>query len=326
MIQTRAVIAFATFLLCGCMADRASHDPPPVMGETDQEPAEEFVGAADEDASDESRASADSGAFDPGRSADAEVPDLSDEPDAGQREAETDTDGSIETPISPPILVSFSREVRVGSGTDQTAMIVPHDLDGDGALDLLLANGRHDPEANMYLLNDGQASFSQPVVLDEPARSYALKAADFDRDGHLDLVSASTRPNACFLFLDDGSLSFLEQRPLNAGDENVRNLIVGDVNADGFDDILVAQRGGQNWLGLNDGTGEFTRMNFGTGTDQSVGLALADFDGDGILDVLVANRTPDVTRLYPGNGNGTFDRARAVEIGDGQDDMRWVDF
>ena len=233
---------------------------------------------------------------------------------------EDDTPGEGDTSVLP---LSFSSSDAVGTGTDRTARMVSHDLNGDGWLDLILANGRHDPEANVFILREGEG-WGAPQELDGPARSYAVRPSDLNGDGHTDLVVASTAPDACVAYFDDGTLTFGQAVPLNDGRDNIRNLVLADLNGDGHQDMVVAHRSGPNRVGLNDGSGDFSYIGFGSGADASVGLSIADFNADGHLDIGVANRSPDATAIYLGDGSGDFSAAEPVTVGDGADDVRWM--
>src|SRR5690606_23991597 len=89
-------------------------------------------------------------------------------------------------------------------------------------------------------------------------------------------------------------------------------LDVGDVNGDGLPDVVVGNSGeeGQNFLWINDPArpGFFidrTRENLPQVDDATQGIKLADLNGDGHLDMLVANEVPP-NRLLINDGTGVF--------------------
>jgi hypothetical protein len=91
--------------------------------------------------------------------------------------------------------------------------------------------------------------------------------------------------------------------------ENSAGVTLGDLNGDGWLDIVLA-KGRHTPLHsrvlLNDGHGHFAAANLGDTADRTYGAALADVDGDGDLDVIVSNDLPDRKLIYKNNGAGKF--------------------
>jgi hypothetical protein len=88
------------------------------------------------------------------------------------------------------------------------------------------------------------------------------------------------------------------------------NVHIGDVNGDGHLDIVLAK--GRHWglvdrVLLGDGRGGFpTSYDLGPASDKTYSGNLADLDGDGDLDVVISNDTPDPKRIYLNDGKGRF--------------------
>ena len=88
---------------------------------------------------------------------------------------------------------------------------------------------------------------------------------------------------------------------------NVRGITFGDINGDGFVDFVSQnQMGLRAWLGQGDG--EFQCVWAPTESYREGDIKLADFDGDGVLD-LVATGWSDMgyTNFFQGKGDGTFE-------------------
>ena len=113
----------------------------------------------------------------------------------------------------------------------------------------------------------------------------------------------------------------------------------GDLDNDAWPDLLVAnQENEANFLYHNNGDGTFTRLLDGpiaTDTLFSAAVAWADFNGDGHLDVFVAEGSTDerlVNSLFRNNGDGTFTRMTPEATGDllneakNTENAAWADF
>ena len=104
--------------------------------------------------------------------------------------------------------------------------------------------------------------------------------------------------------------AFSRELLLETTSETSANVSIGDLNGDGFPDLVVAK--GRHWplldrVLLNDGHGRFpTAHNLGDVPDRSYSACLVDIDGDGDLDVVVSNDAPDPKRVYTNDGKGNF--------------------
>lgn len=92
--------------------------------------------------------------------------------------------------------------------------------------------------------------------------------------------------------------------------ETSANVSIGDLNGDGFPDLVLAK--GRHWplidrVLVNDGHGGFASAhNLGDVADRSYSVTLTDIDRDGDLDVVVGNDAPDPKRVYGNDGKGNF--------------------
>jgi len=182
------------------------------------------------------------------------------------------------------------------------------DIDGDFDLDLLLASRQGE---SLLFRNQGDATFADANadLADQPGPYvYGPDACDVDGDGDLDL------------WLDNGGAGLKEQLLLNDGQGKFQDVsaerIQGnqgaddnevqclDVDDDGDLDAVVASLSGNERILLNDGKGFFTGVQgvFPKVADSTLGLDLADLDGDGRLDAVTAQGEGGsfLNRLYLG--------------------------
>ena len=95
--------------------------------------------------------------------------------------------------------------------------------------------------------------------------------------------------------------------------ENSRDVAIADFNGDTFLDVFVVNVDEDNSLYFGDGAGGFTKdisINplVHDGGRNSRGVCVGDIDGDGDVDVFVANSASQPNLLYRNNGNGFFTR------------------
>ncbi|RNL87879.1 VCBS repeat-containing protein [Sinomicrobium pectinilyticum] len=83
----------------------------------------------------------------------------------------------------------------MGTRSNRTASITLSDIDRDGDLDALVANGRDWTEQNYVFYNDGKGGFKQAQPIGKFLNaSYAMVSADFNNDGFMDIAVANVKP------------------------------------------------------------------------------------------------------------------------------------
>lgn len=211
--------------------------------------------------------------------------------------------------------------------TDVTATHVPADAelhaldaalldaDSDGDLDVAVAveNG-----ANRLYLNDGTGKLSHtPGAFGSSAGDNEhVRVADFNGDGHLDVVFVAEDTEQHNLFLGDGKGGFTRASERLPATSQANAVAVGDVNGDGLPDIVVGNTTegkegvAQPFLWLNDRARPGWFIDASTShlpaiDVQAQGIVLADLDGDGDLDMAIASQDP-INRLLLNDGGGRF--------------------
>jgi hypothetical protein len=234
-------------------------------------------------------------------------------------------------------VLGFDGEVRVllGDGTGvfhqtQTVAAAGHGALGDVGVgpesDLVIGQGLH---LDVWT-GDGTGNFigPHPAPVVHPIDGHTL--GRFGGDDHLDVLAASSGV-AVFVSVGDGTLHMPQAAVVDLS-ENVRSVLAADLNGDGCDDAIAfdgnraapAPEGGllRTLMGSCDGAlvQHVTFVAAG-----AVAAATGDLDGDGVLDVAVAQTQLAGIALFRGLGDGGLEdpvslpiegEARAVALAD----------
>ncbi|HYE97084.1 MAG TPA: FG-GAP-like repeat-containing protein [Rubricoccaceae bacterium] len=205
---------------------------------------------------------------------------------------------------------------RPGEGNTVAYGAYAGDLDGDGYGDLAVVN-----EATNDLRvfrNDGAGHYPTTFeVVPVPNGSVPSpnEGGDFNNDGHIDIAVANTTNDRLSVLLGDGAGHFPTGASYAAG-QAVRGVGALDLDGDGDDDLVTAHRQGNDvGLFLNNGNGTFAAVQRMEGQASSeYGIAVADANRDGLLDVFVGSFNTSEVVLLLGNGTGglTYAARRAV--------------
>jgi hypothetical protein len=183
------------------------------------------------------------------------------------------------------------------------------DFNGDGKPDLVTSG------ANIsVLLNNGNGTFRAGPVL--PVQGFAgpVVVGDFTGNGKQDIAVAEA--NTIEVFLGNGNGTFQTAKVITLSiNELIQSMVVGNFVKGGLPDLIISvifesgtAASGVQVL-LNKGNGNFALGQTVPFSSDIEGLAAADFNGDGKLDLVTTTMLPDGTRdvaALLGNGNGTF--------------------
>jgi hypothetical protein len=221
---------------------------------------------------------------------------------------------------------TFQPAVSYNSGGSEAWSVAVGDVNGDGKLDLIVAND----SSVSVLLGNGDGTFQPAVTYSGGGSSVAV--ADVRGDGKLDVVVSSLNGGSVSVLLGNGDGTFQPPVSYNSGGYGFfSSVTVADVNGDGKPDLLVANhcasssadcRYGSAGVLLGNGDGTFQAAQ----TYSSVGfapdsIAVADVNGDGRPDLLIANvsaaggDTYGTVGVLLGNGDGTFQAAQTYAAG-----------
>jgi autotransporter-associated beta strand protein len=155
---------------------------------------------------------------------------------------------------------------------------------GDGVVDVLLGDGAG------KLVKTSVSPYSVAIVPGGvPASAHRLQLGDCNNDGKADLVvggeNLSSNTAAVQVLLGDGNGGFTVQPsiPVPQVAHGIDDVIVGDFNGDGKQDLVAVSPGTPNAeVLLGDGTGAFTD---GGSVRSAVAVGTGDFNGDGLPDL-----------------------------------------
>ncbi|HXK10585.1 MAG TPA: CRTAC1 family protein [Vicinamibacteria bacterium] len=244
---------------------------------------------------------------------------------------------------------------NIVEGTGSGACVF--DFDGDGKLDIYFPQGRWektvsdnrgrdliDRLGNALYRNKGNFEFEDVTAKAGVAgRSFAFgcSAADYDNDGHVDLIVLTYRGPELYHNNGDGTFTEVTEKAGLVDPRWALNAAWLDYDRDGYLDLFVSNYleydegkfrsyyaaagypGPLSYNGVscalyhNNGDGTFTDVTKKAGVSNPGGRAMssvaADLNNDGWMDVYVANDSME-NYYYENKGDGTF-AERAFELG-----------
>ncbi len=201
---------------------------------------------------------------------------------------------------------------------DFPGMIAIADLSGDGMLDLATVhNGVYGSGKKISVLRGtGNARFAIAEAYTVGQGPIEIVAADLDKDGDLDLITSNNGGDDISNFADESTTTLLNDSTGHfAGKTNYPGeainyylsewaIAASDIDADGNVDIIVSNVLGNDagvYYGKGDGTLEREQVRYGL-QNGAQDFAVADFNGDGSMDIAASGYLQSVDPLFPPTG------------------------
>jgi hypothetical protein len=215
---------------------------------------------------------------------------------------------------------NFGDSLLLETKLDTTANISFGDFDGDGHLDILLVKGRHWPIVDRVLIGDGLGGIRKAYNLGDVAdRSYTGGVADFNGDGFPDIAVSNDDPDRKLIYFNDGKGNFRIGSEFGRPEWSTRNLSVADINNDGLPDLILANRGDSgktsNDICLNKGKGQFSADCIPFAPYPATTITPANFNKDGLTDLVVPHRDGGQSYVYMGNPGFTYSDSHRIPFG-----------
>src|SRR5918998_984824 len=216
---------------------------------------------------------------------------------------------------------TFQPNVKYPIGTSLSG-ITKGDFNNDAKLDIAVSITANVEVAVLFGNGDGTFSQANRFPTNATGSPTSVVAADFNLDGRQDLLTSDPiycRTAPCFLtktasvLLGNGDGTFQTPRQFDTVTP-VHRFDTGDFNGDGVADAIGAAAFGKVLIFLSNGDGTFRQMPdvLIVQNVDNTDVAVADYNGDGILDFVAAADANSEFGVALGNGDGTFRLASVI--------------
>ncbi len=202
------------------------------------------------------------------------------------------------------------------------------DINGDSFDDLMVANsfeagGGIGQDGTVTILKSTGGGFAAPLTLVMPVNAgpfgtmrpqpQDVVLTDTDHDGDLDLVVSSKQSERLDLWINDGTGGFSLQGAIDAGyyiGSTAARIAAVDLDLDGWEDLVWCDSEAHSVSIYGNQSGSYVfRQAFGSGHNGAITVDAADFDADGLTDLITANDVSRTFSILLNKGDLLFDAA-----------------
>ncbi len=259
-------------------------------------------------------------------------------------EGDFDGDGDLDIAVANNVATSVTIYFNNGAGNfiaggATTVMggvglgnLLSADFDSDGDLDMM-AYITSIGQCSVLLNNGNGSNFSSQILspnIGVNSILLGLKPGDYDSDGDPDVLVRNTMTGTLTVWVNDHSGGFTSGGIVAAPGSNLAAVGAADLNGDNDLDLVAVY---DNTVQVFFGGGGTTFGGANTYAFPSVGdaaggnsVTLADFDGDGSIDIAAGGKLKNFVTLLKNNGTGSFNRALTTSVASPSGPLAYGDF
>lgn len=206
---------------------------------------------------------------------------------------------------------SFTAQAPFSAGSSAQG-IAAADLNSDGHWDLVVTN----PTANTatVLLGQGNSSFTTSATLSTGVSPFGVALADYNLDGLSD-IAVGNADGTISVFLNSTG-GYLPASAPYSGAAAVA-ILSGDFNEDGIPDLAILNTDNLVTVFTGTGTGVFNLSTQAAVGNAPQSMSVGDLNGDGHLDLIVANNSDNTASILYGTGAAAFSPQTTVPVAPG---------
>ncbi|WP_299116814.1 T9SS type A sorting domain-containing protein [uncultured Winogradskyella sp.] len=203
------------------------------------------------------------------------------------------------------------KQIIINNTLNVVREVFSKDIDLDGDMDIIALGHLHifyEPSRITVYLNDGNANFSEQIILDDDGRLDHLIVEDIDGDYDADLIGIID-DNNLYRKINNGDGTFGDTEVIvNNMASNPLDVKLEDIDNDGDKDIFISHSNGDFSIYTNsDGQGTYTLGQVISGEASNPYLLyIVDINNDGLKDILYRDNNSEIAYMLAIDNQGTF--------------------